>query len=508
VVALPALAAATDATRGLAWPYDVDFYREIAQAEVFAAGDWGSEAFYLEERLWYPPLGPALVATVAGASGLPIPFVYARIGPFANFAAPVFLYLLARRAFGPVAALAATIDYIYLRASWLPGWAAGSYSPWLHGGNLSQVFFLGSLWAYHAALERPARRRYAAAGIGLALAALAHASAALILGGVVATSAVLELRHAAKRRTAACSHLLLLLCSGLVLAPYLALLAGHYWNGVLNAAPAQWVWHGASSWSLVARQLGWALLLVPVGLWTLAMRRSGRGERLVLLWLGICCGLIAASAVVSLVPLHHLVAYLRLCLSIVVGVGAAALLGRLVPFPGSAVRRWAPLAAAGLAAVALLPSYAGRRDQGRARSTAERLGSRSNRLEAYAWLREHAPPRSVVLASDELSMQVAAPAGCRVVAVPSLWASPFVDNEARRRDRRALLAALEDGDPERFCALASRYGLTHILRARREGRLPGVGVRPLLTRAFDNGKIYVESVDGCPTSAADAARGS
>ena len=48
-----------------------------------------------------------------------------------------------------------------------------------------------------------------------------------------------------------------------------------------------------------------------------------------------------------------------------------------------------------------------------------------------------------------------------------------------------------------FCALASTYGVTHVLRARREERRPKESIRLLLDRVFDNGKIHIDEVRGC-----------
>jgi hypothetical protein len=112
LLAFPALAIAVALTHDLTWPYDIDFQREIAQAQVLVDGAWSSEPFYLGERLWYPPLGPALVAALARLTGLPVPLVSARAGAYVNFLAPLFLYLLARRLFGRVAGLAAVLDYL------------------------------------------------------------------------------------------------------------------------------------------------------------------------------------------------------------------------------------------------------------------------------------------------------------------------------------------------------------------------------------------------------------
>jgi hypothetical protein len=509
-VALPALAYAITVTHDLTWPYDVDFYREIAQAQVFADGDWSAEAFYRGERVWYPPLAPALVAGLARLTGAPVPLVYARVGAYVNFIAPIFLYLFVSGAFGRLVAFVTIVDYIYLRALWLPGWVAGSYSPWLFSGTFAQDCFIGGLFAYYAASVKPSGWRSALVGCSVALAALAHASAGLLLAGVIAGGALLQAWESASKSAVLRRHAVMALWAFLVAAPYYAVLAAHYWHGVANTAPALWIWSGLRSFNEIAAQWTFSLLLVPFGLIALVARERRRiGGQLVLLWIGLSVALLLASLVVALVPVHHSFAYLRAGLSVCVGAGAGFLVrgaSRRV-FPRIVKRTWVELAAALLALLIVFPSYHRRRDFWQGRLLSQKQASRRNQLDVYEWYRKHVAPEDVTLASDEFSMNVVGPAGRKVVAVPSLWASPFVDNERRRNDRDLMLAAFEGGQERLFCRLASDYGVTLVVRARREGPQPAIKLRHRLQRVFDNGKIYIEEIRGCAAAPrADASR--
>ena len=62
----PAFGAGRAASRGLSWPPDVDLYRDIAQAQTMADGALLADPFYRGEAVWYNPLVPGLVATMAG----------------------------------------------------------------------------------------------------------------------------------------------------------------------------------------------------------------------------------------------------------------------------------------------------------------------------------------------------------------------------------------------------------------------------------------------------------
>jgi len=500
IAALPALAYAIRTTHDLVWPYDVDFFREIAQAQVFADGAWGAEPFYLDQRLWYPPLGPALVAVSARLTDLPVPLVYARIGSYVNLLAPLFLYLLASRIFGRLAGFVAVVDYIYLRPLWIPGWAAGTYSPWLFSGSFAQDFAIGGLFAYHAACTRPAGWRSAVAGAFLALSALAHPSAGLILAAVMAGGGLIQLWSRTSRRVVLRCHVEVALWATLIGAPYLAVLAGHEWHGAVNTVPARWLWSGFRNSATVVAQLNVSLLLAPAGLLALLLRERRRlGGQLALVWTGASTALLLTSLIVPLLPAHHLVASLRGSLSLLVGLGAAVILrGALRRLPVDFQERsWLSAVAALVVIVALLPSYPRRRDYWQGRLLSQRRAHRRNQMQAYQWLREHGDSRMVVLASDEFSMNVVGPAGRKVVAVPSLWASPFVDNERRRVDRRRMLSALASGAEPLFCDLASEYAVTHVMWARREGSPPAQGMRHLLRHVFDNGKIRIDELRGC-----------
>jgi hypothetical protein len=505
-VTLPALAFGVWTTHDLVWPYDVDFQREMAQAQVFVEGGWQQEAFYLDQKVWYPPLGPAVVAVLSRLTGITVPLLYARVGAFVNFLAPVLLFLLANRALGRTAALACVFDYLYLRPSWLPGWVAGTYTPWLLSGTFAQAPFFATLFAYESALRRPSRVRSALVGFCAALAVMAHASAALLLAVILASTFCVRCWQARGERNGVVrQHLVIALTTVVFAAPYLLLLAAHYAHGVLNHVPAGWIWSGLAGWDSVPELLNWSLLLVPFGVWTLLRQRRGAGAQLALFWLAASAVLLILGFKAPLVPAHHLLAYLRAALSVAVGAGAAALIRAAERrWPAVSRQRWAVPVLTLAAVLLVLPSYPQRRDLWQGRLLSQRQAERPNQLRIYDWLREHGGPRDVVLASDELSMAVIGPAGRKVVAVPSLWASPFVDNGRRRCDRDLMFLALRDGDPRRFCDLASQYHVTHVVRARREGFDVAAGARPLLERVFDNGKITVDRLTGCASGQVEA----
>lgn len=499
-VVLPALWAGLAATRDLGWPYDPDFFRSIAQAQVFADGQWTAEPFYRGEKAWYPPLAQAVVAVAAKATGAPVPLLFARLGPWLNLLGPLALYGLALRAFGRDVALLAVFDYVYLRPAWLLSWASGSYSPWLFSTTFAHGFFLGALALYLQALASGRAASYALAGCAAGLTFLCHNSPAVLLGVVVGALLVDRLvARATPPRGLIAGHAVLALAAALTALPNLLVLVGHYGLRFQNPVPARWVWQALRHASDLPRLFSPSALLGLAGLAFVALRRRERVEaRLLLAWVAASGLALTLLRSLPLLPPHHMLGYFQIALSLGLGLLGAELLRRAGAWPAEAGPwRHAAVTLVALAAVAVAwPTYVGRRDLAQAGAQAEALSQRPNQLPAYEWLRAHTRPSDVVLASDELGFQVAGPSGRGVVAVPSLWASPFVDDRRRHADRDRMLAALDAGDDAAFCALARAYGVTHLLRARRDE--PRAASPERLRLRFESGSLRVYEVAGCP----------
>lgn len=500
VVLLPAFWAGWAATRDLSWPYDPDFFRAIAQAQVFADGQWDAEPFYRGEKAWYPPLAQALVALAAQASGAPVPLLFARLGPWLNLLGPVALYLLALRAFGCNVALLATFDYVYLRPAWLLSWASGSYSPWLFSTAFGHGFFLAALALYLQALASGAPAWYALAGLAAGLTFLCHTSPAVLLGLVFAALLADRLRaRAAPARQLLTGHVVLGLAAGLTALPNLLVIVGHYGLRFQNPVPARWVWSALRHASDLPQLFAPSALAGLAGLaWAALRRREQVASRLLLAWAAAGGLSLTLLRSLPLLPPHHMLGYFQIALSLGFGLLAAELARRTRAWPAEAgAGRQAAVALATLAAVAAAwPTYLERRDLTQATAQGEAVSTRRNQLPAYQWLRARARPSDVVLASDELGFQVAGPAGRGVVAVPSLWASPFVDDRRRHADRDALLAAVDAGRDADFCRLATAYGVTHLLRARRDEIRPPSPERFRLR--LESGPLRLYEVVTCP----------
>ena len=154
------------ATRGLRWPGDPDFARDIASAEAMAAGHPLSDPFYRGEWAWYNPLVPSLVAGVATTTGQPIPLIYARLGAYLNLAAPLAFFALVAAWWGRLVGLAAVLAFLFFIPGRDPGWLAATYSPWLLPMHVGQGFAYLALIAVAAAWREESALRVRDCGRG------------------------------------------------------------------------------------------------------------------------------------------------------------------------------------------------------------------------------------------------------------------------------------------------------------------------------------------------------
>jgi hypothetical protein len=475
---LPAFLFSWSWVANLTWPGDPDFYRDIAQAQVFADGQWTADAFYRGERLHYPPLAPATVAILAKLVAIPIPRLYVLGGLGLNLLAPLAFYALAVRLLGRLGAMLSLFSFLYLRAG--PASLLGGYTPWLFASAFAQAFCFASFLLLLWALDRASTGRDLAVAAMIGLTFLAHLGPAVLLACVAPGLLFLELpwRDALRRLT------IIGLGAVVVALPHLWILVGHYRLRFLNAEPGQWMTGFDAHWADLFR--GSALLGLAGLLLFAVMRRQARPARLLAFWAVAAALLLGASAKTGfMVAPHHFLIYARTALDLGLGALGALLLGRYSS---------RPLLRAAVAATLLLlllvliwPSYRHSTLLPKDSEYARMRGQKQDEIVLYQWLRANTSRNDVILTSEPLSFEVVAPAGRRVVAVPSAWANPFVDNERRRGQQTEMLTALRRGHWLWFCELATRYGVTRLVQSasKEPWQLPTPHFRALESRPYE-----------------------
>ena len=190
-VAAVALAAALGsglfAARGLSVPPEVDHYRDMGAAQSVLDGNRGADPAYAGERWWYPPLLPALTAGLSRVTGLPLPALYVRVGPWLNLLGALAFYGLGCLLLTAWPALLALLAYLFVGTWSLPSWGQATYSPWLWPLFFVQLFAFLTASAWLLALRTGRRRWDVATGLLLGLTFLGHAAPALILAAAMSS---------------------------------------------------------------------------------------------------------------------------------------------------------------------------------------------------------------------------------------------------------------------------------------------------------------------------------
>jgi hypothetical protein len=81
-------------TAGVAWPYDLDQFRDVGMAQAILDHRYGTDHLYLGETIWYNPLVSAIAAAISSASRIAPPLVVTQAGAYLNLFGPIAFYVL------------------------------------------------------------------------------------------------------------------------------------------------------------------------------------------------------------------------------------------------------------------------------------------------------------------------------------------------------------------------------------------------------------------------------
>ena len=188
------------ATRDVDWPYDADGFRDVAIAQQARDGRWLRDPFYAHDAAWQPARS-GLVGLTSAALGIETP-AYCRLGAWLNALAPVAFWVFDGSACGGWPALFAAAAFMFLPGR-PPAWASATYSPWLFPSVTAQIPFYAGLALIARIGRAPALRWCLLSGAVLAATFLAHAAAAMILGGTALAAWCWRSFSASVRRLAA-----------------------------------------------------------------------------------------------------------------------------------------------------------------------------------------------------------------------------------------------------------------------------------------------------------------
>ncbi len=132
-------------TRDLDWGPNGDFYRDVGFAQTILDGDYGKDPVYSDEKLWYNPLIPALIAGVSWVTDTPPHIAATRSGAYLNLLVPIAFYIMMLVMSRDSKIALATIVFFLFVA---PGEYEATYSPWLLPSTFTQVLFYLTMASY------------------------------------------------------------------------------------------------------------------------------------------------------------------------------------------------------------------------------------------------------------------------------------------------------------------------------------------------------------------------
>jgi hypothetical protein len=496
------------------WAYDRDHFRDIAAAQSMADGRWLDDPAYRGETLWYNPLLPATTAFVSKAASMPVSTTYVRLGPILSATAAItfFIAVAVLIDWWPAAISLAGLLFFPYDAD---AWARPSITPWIFPVIFASSFFYIGLCLCWRAMQRQTLSAWAFVGAWIGITFLAHTAPAVILGLCAAYAACSRAQPSIGASSSIVARLGVVTAGAVIAgAPLLWSIVWRYRLRVVNHAPFDWTWnemrveHFASVLATLVTSATGMLAIVGAVVLVRRFRSDGRA-RLVLCWTvstvalvgyGYVQQIVAFDRVPPLVPQYHFYYYLIAAGHVLIGVAVWTIVSRLAALLGGHIRSTAVenVAAVGCAAALVgafvrlnYDAYAKRPDFAeyyREAQTTSRILAKGRVVER---LRAETPPDAVVLASTTESLLRVAPAGRRVITMPSEFSNPFVSLGERELDEDRLFAALAAGDAGTFASLAGRYGVTHVMLGPEEAALQHDASRTGLLRELSRRGGYI-----------------
>ena len=515
-----ALYLAIQATLGLVWPCEVDFYRDMGGAQAVLDGFPGYDPAYLGEINWYNPFQPTLLAALSWVSGLPLHMVFTRFGPYVNLLGPIGFVLMARKLMPAWAAVAALGAYLFLGNPLVPSWFQATYSPWAWPMDFAQGFFYLTMAAYVRALETRRVFWEIATGMLLGLTFLAHTAPTLIVVALLTSMTLFAGRG--ERLVAIRRYAIIGFVSLFVASPYLLPLVINYKLNVLNRAPSEHENIGVKFIfvNLLRTRAAVAVLGFVATLFLLFRSRAERTEanasegiasRVLLAFLVSAVALLGYGMLAQglhhreiaylprVLPTYHFHLYAKSAESLFFGVGLFATVGWLLrqwrshrgdelpslsdktagkldadsgekagkPGSSSPHEGWA----VGLALVAIValhfPQHLNGVELSQFREDSEKFAKEGGRIGLYHWLLDNTKPTDVFLADMHVALWAVSAADRKVVCLGDQYSNLYVDYVARFADLAKLYGHLRKGESTEFDALAAKYKLTHVVVTRK-----------------------------------------
>lgn len=495
------------ATHDLQWPYDFDFFRDVAIADAMRQGHFPADAYYADEQNWYNPFGPALIAGIAWIFRLEPVALYSQYGAIVGLAVPVAIFGLAVSLFGRWAGLASLFAFLYLGAHEVPVWSAPAYSPWLFPNVLSLLPLALTVVAALRARANGGYRLWVVCGALLGVTFMAHTATAIIAGPVVLVLAW----ERTNLRSAALRWLAILVSAFAASTPFLVTILWHYGLRIQNPSPLDFL-TGETDLQHLPDMLRQALNLRNAvalgGLIALFRNPTLKAARLTLVsWLAVCLLLLSysyirqawpAAGLPGLLPPFHWVFHLRLARTLLLGYGlycAVAMITKAVARSGKFPVPVALVLTFGALLLFQFRPFANRFDFVQARQHSLDMAAWPGFRETVAWFRRETPPGTIILAPPYEALLLLGAAGRQTVVIEQIFSNPYVPYGPRAVVAEEMTRSLADHQREKFLEMAAQHRVSYVLVL---DPAPGSSdprlTAPFLAPAFASGRYAVMRV--------------
>jgi hypothetical protein len=529
------LFAGLNTTRGLEWPYDLDHYRDIAQTQTILDGAYGSDPYYLNEKIWYNPGSHFLIGGISLLLNIEVPKAEVRLGFIMNLLPLIAFYVMLRIMLGWQAALISTAAYVFIHNPY-PVWASSLYSPWFFPGTFSQAFFYIALTLFYLLVKKNREAKYyAAVGIFLGVAFLFHTAPALIGAGVIVLFLLGKTAADLKNpdpgiypfKILLKKSLYLLIPALMISMIFLYFIIWHYRLKILNPMPCSWQWDQLTIETFPSVLTGEflnisGLIAVFGAVHLLTRKKDAEIKNIFVSWLTVCLGCLgysllktnikALTPLPSIIPAFHFFFYLKALSYVFFGCGVVSIARvtwkalkdnvgfmKKIEYHASN-RRFQAKAVIYMLIIALLSTYilyAYPRDKKIVESRNVSLSrmSQNHLINAYYWIRQNTGENDVFLCSNHFSMKAVAPAGRKVVATNVYFSNPYVDFKKRKNDRLRMFKNLKTGDIGSFSRLCKKYNTRYVIETVSLFGTTHNAYRKYLTEVFRSGDVVIARID-------------
>ncbi|PWT71188.1 MAG: hypothetical protein C5B59_18615 [Bacteroidetes bacterium] len=487
-------------TRDLRWPFDGDLYRDMSFAQNILHGNYGQDATYAGEYLWYNPLLTSIEALIVKISAIPLNIVIARGGTYLNILGPILFVVMMVLLSDYKVATASLLSFLFLASGNLEGETAATYSPWSFPSGFSQLFMYLNIILIYKAFSRQTYTWFILLGVSMGLSFLSHAAPAILAAlitfyiQVIKIYSVVRKKEYAAFRRSVYQGIAVVVPFFVVASPLLFFIVGKYHMHLMNKDLAEsheglFIWY--NSFELLKENISLSLLIALIGfIWFYKNFHHELSRKIILSWFFITAGLYVYTMALPKIheKLHlnlpdtvsafHYFYYLKALQSVFFGFGFTFLIRVVIKFIGSKIKwanqekanNWIFVAAVFGYLIIYFPIYISRYDLIYPPRISRGIENDSERIEVYNYILKFVPENKVILCEDESAIFPVMASSRKMVVTSVIFSNPYVDFNKRYRDKNNMFQYLKTGEPDNARRLLSEYQVSYALLLNEELR--------------------------------------